>query len=111
MADKRQLCKIGKNAEIVFDGKCFTLRFLEGGSVVDEFNFSWIADALRAYVLYSLNKVARIEPSVSGLVKKVDNLSALISSVGCVLGDEWRKFVNDPVEKVIEEEDTRNEDE
>lgn len=104
------LCKLDGTVELSALDNCFLLTVKNGAERPHRYYYSWIGEALRAYILYSLRQFSQRSPGedISRLIEQVDKLDMNISSAAIQMSGNMQTIkkeiearLNDPIEQEI----------
>jgi len=97
------ICNLDKDVRLAATDNAYVLQVEESGVWVDKYSYTWIGDAIKGYILYSLKRMSKAI-SWSGtkdLVDKIDALDISIKSVDKRLVSVAKILENDPIESEI----------
>jgi len=108
-AKKLALCRLDDIVELIALDNCFMLD-VKAGECPHRFYYSWIGEALRAYILYSLRRFAKKDPDgdIKKIIDAIDQLDMRVSTAAIQMSgnlhaikSQIEERLNDPVEQEI----------
>jgi len=103
------MVKLEEGIFLSADGEFFQLQ-IQDGDDSKIYYYSWVGEALRAFVTLSLKRFAKktSDPQIVELVNKIAKLDLSINEVDKNITEGWETFVNDPIEMVINNRQRRS---
>jgi hypothetical protein len=92
------IVNLEKGVRIAAKSNCFVLQVEEDKVWVDKFQYSWIGDALKGYILFSLRRPNANWVEINNLAGQIEKLDTTIKEVDKKLNRLWRIIVTDPIE-------------
>jgi len=94
------ICNIERDVRIIARDNCFVIQVEENSVWVDKYSYSWIGDAIKGYVLFSLKRSSGVSrwKDVKELSEKIENLDTTMKLVDRKLCKVIKIISNDPIE-------------